>query len=78
MEAKLQNQANAVQTEIYNNILKNAFDGKDGNYSGLLSSLNLASNSFGTKSGLRMSTGERIAGNRFSIDLITKAQELRE
>lgn len=78
MEAKLQNQANAVQTEIYNNILKNAFDGKDGNYSGLLSSLNFASNSFGTKSGLRMSTGERIAGNKFSIDLITQAQELRE
>jgi hypothetical protein len=25
-----------------------------------------------------MSTGERIAGNKFSIDLITKAQELRE
>jgi hypothetical protein len=78
VEAKLQNQANAVQTEIYNNILKNAFDGKDGNYSGLLNSLNFASNSFGTKSGLRMSTGERIAGNKFSIDLITKAQELRE
>lgn len=78
MEAKLQNQANAVQTEIYNNILKTAFDGKDGNYSGLLSSLNFASSSFGTKSGLRMSTGERIAGNKFSIDLITKAQELRE
>jgi hypothetical protein len=78
VEAKLQNQANAVQTEIYNNILKNAFDGKEGNYSGLLNSLNFASNSFGTKSGLRMSTGERIAGNKFSIDLITKAQELRE
>ena len=78
MEAKMQNQANAVQTEIYNNILKNAFDGKDGNYSGLLSTLNFASASFGTKSGLRMSTGERIAGNKFSIDLITKSQELRE
>ena len=78
MEAKMQNQANAVQTEIYNNILKNAFDGKDGNYPGLLSSLNFASSGFGTKSGLRMSTGERIAGNKFSIDLITKAQELRE
>lgn len=78
MEAKLQNQANAVQTEIYNNILKTAFDGKDGNYSGLLNSLNFTSSSFGTKSGLRMSTGERIAGNKFSIDLITKAQELRE
>ena len=78
MEAKMQNQANAVQTEIYNNILKNAFDGKDGNYSGLLRSPNLVSNSFGTKSGLRMSTGERIAGNKFSIDLITKSQELRE
>ncbi len=82
-EAKVQNQANAVQTEIYNNILKTAFDGgaasrKDGNYSELLSSLNFASSNFGTKSGLRMSTGERIAGNKFSIDLITKAQELRE
>ena len=32
MEAKAQNQANAVQTEIYNNILKNAFDNKDGNF----------------------------------------------
>lgn len=78
MEAKVQNQANAVQTEIYNNILKTAFEGKDGNYSGLLNSLNFTSSSFGTKSGLRMSTGERIAGNKFSIDLITKAQELRE
>jgi hypothetical protein len=78
MEAKVQNQANEIQTEIYNNILKNAFDGKDGNYSGLLNSLNFTSSSFGTKSGLRMSTGERIAGNKFSIDLITKAQELRE
>jgi len=78
MEAKVQNQANEIHTEIYNNILKNAFDGKDGNYSGLLNSLNFTSSSFGTKSGLRMSTGERIAGNKFSIDLITKAQELRE
>jgi hypothetical protein len=78
MEAKVQNQANAVQTEIYNNILKTAFEGRDGNYSGLLNSLNFTSSSFGTKSGLRISTGERIAGNKFSIDLITKAQELRE
>lgn len=78
MEAKVQNQANEIHTEIYNNILKNAFDGKDGNYSGLLNSLNFTSSSFGTKSGLRISTGERIAGNKFSIDLITKAQELRE
>ncbi len=78
IETKLQNEANAVQTEIYNKILKNAFDGKSGNYSGLLNSLNFSSSSFGTKSGLRMSTGERIAGNKFAIDLITKAQELRE
>jgi hypothetical protein len=78
MEAKVQNQANEIQTEIYNNIIKTAFDGKDGNYSGLLNSFNFMSSSFGTKSGLRMSTGERIAGNKFSIDLITKAQELRE
>ena len=78
IEAKQQNQANAIQSEIYNNILKNAFDGKDGNYSGLLSSLNFASNSFGNKSGLRMSTGERIAGNKMAIDFITQAQELRE
>ena len=77
-EAKLQNQANAAQTEIYNNILKNAFEGKDGNYAGLLNNANFATNTFGTKSGLRMSTGERIAGNKFSIDLITQAQELRE
>ncbi|GAB2627988.1 hypothetical protein GCM10027035_23170 [Emticicia sediminis] len=78
MEAKVQNQANAVKTKIYNNILKTAFEDRDGNYSGLLNSLNFTSSNFGTKSGLRMSTGERIAGNKFSIDLITKAQELRE
>ncbi len=83
VETQQQHQTNAIQTEIYNNILKNAFDGgaasrKSGNYSGLLNSLNFASNSFGTKSGLRMGTGERIAGNKFGIDLITKAQELRE
>ncbi|CAH0994857.1 hypothetical protein EMA8858_00969 [Emticicia aquatica] len=40
IEAKVQNQANAVQTEICNNILKTVFEGKDENYSELLNSLN--------------------------------------
>ena len=78
MEAQSQNQAQAAQAEIYNNILKNALDGKDSNYAGLLNSLNVSGALGGSKSGLRMTTGERISSNKIVVDLMTKAQELRE
>ena len=81
MEALAQYQANKMQSDIYNNILKNALSGKEGNgndYTGLLNSLNVGGSLGGLKSGLRMSTGERIQGNAVAISLMEKAQELRE
>jgi hypothetical protein len=77
MEAKIQSQANAIQAEIYNNILKNSLSGKEGNFAGLLNGLNISNNAFNSKSGLRMSTGERIISNKIAIDLMTQAQDLR-
>lgn len=74
-----QNEANAIQNEIYNNIMKNAFAGKNENYSDVANSFDTApiGSLSGISSGLRMGTGERILLNKASIDLLTHAQELR-
>ena len=75
-----QNEANAIQNEIYNNIMKNAFAGKNENYSEVANSFDASpiGSLSGMSAGLRMGTGERILLNKASIDLLTQAQELRE
>jgi hypothetical protein len=75
-----QNEANTIQNEIYNNILKNAFAGRNENYSDVANSFDTSpiGNLSGMSAGLRMGTGERILLNKASIDLLTQAQELRE
>jgi hypothetical protein len=76
IETQAQNQAAEIQAEIYNNILKNATNGGS-NYNSLLNSFSAFGTS-GAKSGLRLTTGERISGNKIAIDLFQQAQELRE
>jgi hypothetical protein len=80
LTALKQNEANALQNEIYNNIMKNAFAGKNDNYSEVANSFDTSptGNLSGMSAGLRMGTGERILLNKASIDLLTHAQELRE
>lgn len=75
-----QNEANTIQNEIYNNIMKNAFAGKNENYSEVANSFDASpiESLSGMSAGLRMGTGERILLNKASIDLLTHAQELRE
>ncbi len=75
-----QNEATAIQNEIYNNIMKNAFAAKNDDYSSLANSFdaNPIGNLSGMSAGLRMNTGERMLLNKASLDLLTKAQELRE
>jgi len=75
-----QNEANTIQNEIYNNIMKNAFAAKNDDYSSLANSFdkNPIGNLSGMSAGLRMNTGERMLLNKASLDLLTKAQELRE
>lgn len=70
--------ATATQNEIYNNILKNAVSGKEGEYASLFNGVGALGGMIATKSGLRMSTGERIESNKMVIDLMTKAQEMRD
>ena len=75
-----QNEANAIQNEIFNNILKNALSAKNEDYSSISNSFDASpiGNLSGNTAGLRMGTGERILLNKASIDLLTHAQELRE
>lgn len=75
-----QNEASAIQNEIYNNIMKNAFDAKNDNYSALANSFDASpiGNLSGMSAVLRMNTGERMLLIKASLDLLTKAQELRE
>lgn len=80
INAMKQNEANTIQNEIYNNIMKNAFAAKNDDYSSLANSFdtNPIGNLSGMSAGLRMNTGERMLLNKASLDLLTKAQELRE
>ena len=75
-----QNEASAIQNEIYNNIMKNAFDAKNDNYPSLANSFDASpiGNLSGMSAVLRMNTGERMLLIKASLDLLTKAQELRE
>ncbi|MFY8111009.1 MAG: hypothetical protein ACOVKP_03290 [Flavobacterium sp.] len=75
-----QNEANAIQNEIYSNIMKNALSGKNENYGDVANSFetNPIGNLSGISAGLRLTTGERMLLNKASVDLLTKAQELRE
>ena len=75
-----QNEANAIQNQIFNNILKNALSAKNEDYSSISNSFDASpiGNLSGNAAGLRMGTGERILLNKASIDLLTHAQELRE
>jgi hypothetical protein len=83
--AAKQNEANTIQNEIYNraafrNIMKNAFAGKNEDYSALVNSFDTSpiGNISGIAAGLRIDTGQRMLLNKASLDLLTKAQELRE
>lgn len=80
INAMKQSEANAIQNEIYNNIMKNAFSAKNEDYSSLANSFDTSpiGNLSGISMGLRMTTGERMLLNKASLDLLTKAQELRE
>jgi hypothetical protein len=80
INAMKQNEANTIQNEIYNNIMKKAFAAKNDDYSSLANSFdtNPIGNLSGMSAGLRMNTGERMLLNKASLDLLTKAQELRE
>lgn len=80
INAMKQSEANAIQNEIYNNIMKNAFSAKNEDYSSLANSFDTSpiGNLSGMSAGLRMNTGERMLLNKASLDLLTKAQELRE
>lgn len=80
INAMKQNEANTIQNVIFNNIMKNAFSAKNDDYSSLANSFDTSpiGNLSGMSAGLRMNTGERILLNKASLDLLTKAQELRE
>jgi hypothetical protein len=80
INAMKQNEANTIQNVIFNNIMKNAFSAKNDDYSSLANSFDTSpiGNLSGMSAGLRMNTGERMLLNKASLDLLTKAQELRE
>jgi hypothetical protein len=80
INAMKQNEANTIQNVIFNNIMKNAFAAKNDDYSSLANSFDTSpiGNLSGMSAGLRMNTGERMLLNKASLDLLTKAQELRE
>ena len=80
INAMKQNEANTIQNVIFNNIMKNAFSAKNDDYSSLANSFDTSpiGNLSGMSAGLRMTTGERMLLNKASLDLLTKAQELRE
>jgi len=80
INAMKQNEANTIQNVIFNNIMKSAFSAKNEDYSSLANSFDTSpiGNLSGMSAGLRMNTGERMLLNKASLDLLTKAQELRE
>ena len=80
INAMKQNEANTIQNVIFNNIMKSAFSAKNEDYSTLANSFDTSpiGNLSGMSAGLRMNTGERMLLNKASLDLLTKAQELRE
>jgi hypothetical protein len=80
INAMKQNEANTIQNVIFNNIMKSAFSAKNEDYSSLANSFDSSpiGNLSGMSAGLRMNTGERMLLNKASLDLLTKAQELRE
>lgn len=80
INAMKQNEANTIQNIIFNNIMKSAFSTKNEDYSSLANSFDTSpiGNLSGMSAGLRMNTGERMLLNKASLDLLTKAQELRE
>jgi len=75
-----QNEANTIQNVIFTNIMKNAFAAKNDDYSSLANSFDTSPiwNLSGMSAGLRMNTGKRMLLNKASLDLLTKAQVLRE
>jgi hypothetical protein len=64
----------------FGNIMKNALSVKNENYSDVANSFetNPIGNLSVISAGLRLTTGERMLLNKASVDLLTKAQELRE
>ena len=80
INAMKQNEANTIQNVIFNNIMKSAFSAKNEDYSSLANSFDTSpiGNLSGMSAGLRMNTGERMLLNKASLDLLIKAQELRE
>jgi len=80
INAMKQNEANTIQNVIFNNIMKSAFSAKNEDYSSLANSFDTSpiGNLSGMSAGLRMNTGERMLLIKASLDLLTKAQELRE